>query len=219
MHKLLLTTAFLAVMNTPGAAELLTVTITDDGALVDTVSSATGAISWTTSDTNFVDISGDASGSPLLPFADLSSTALNVRDTAGGTHTLVIDITQTGVSGNGPTESSFTANNLIGAANIDTTEETLANGSMLATHNFPVGTVSGHFGPVSVPFGAISSDEHTYTLTFTGAGSSNDTIQLNTNAPVATIPETSTWAMLMIGFGFLAWGALSRRKFNSLMEA
>ena len=199
MRRLLLTTALLLALPASASSALITVTITDDGTPVGTFTSGTGAISWTTSDGNFADISGDASGAPLLPLADLSSTALNVRDTTVGTHTLVIDVLQTGVVGNGPTESTFTTNNLVGAADIDTTEETLANGVSLFTKNFPAGTASGHFGPIGVPFGHITNDEQIYTLTFTGAGSSNDTIQLTTGI----VPETSTWVMMALGFGLL----------------
>ena len=200
MRRLLLTTALLLALPASALSALITVTVTDDGTNVGTFTSGTGAISWTTSDGNFADISGDASGTPLLPNADLSSTALNVRDTSVGTHTLVITVDQTGVSGVGPTMSTFTTNNLVGAPNIDTTEETLANGIGLVTHNFPAGTVSGHAGPFDVAFGAISSDEHVYTIVFTGAGSSNDTVQLTTGL---VIPEASTWVMMALGFGLL----------------
>jgi hypothetical protein len=34
-----------------------------------------------------------------------------------------------------------------------------------------------------------------------------------------TVPEPATWAMMLIGFGFMAWGAMTRRQVRSILGA
>jgi|HubBroStandDraft_3_1064219.scaffolds.fasta_scaffold00326_5 hypothetical protein len=207
------TAAMSALASVAPHAAVLTADVFDDGTLIDTVTSSSGALTLNSTDAAFSLINVDATGAPLIPGGDLSTITLNVKNVSAGSRTLTVDVFQTGltVPANG-TLSSFTVNDLVGAGNIGpTTESTFANGTssslgtLLATHTFPTGTTSGEFGPVSAGAGALFADAHQYIIPFTGPGSANDSIELTTG-----VPEPSTWVMLGMGFAGLA--ALGWRK-------
>ena len=44
----------------------------------------------------------------------------------------------------------------------------------------------------------------------------NGGMLINRGQSVAAVPEPSTWAMLIIGFGFMAWGAMTRRDMRTM---
>jgi hypothetical protein len=51
-----------------------------------------------------------------------------------------------------------------------------------------------------------------------GLGDANGTAFIAENVnPTGAIPEPSTWAMLIVGFGFMAWGASTRRGVRALI--
>lgn len=210
MHKLLLTTAFLAAIGaSPAKAATLGIEVFDSGILIDSVTGVTGAASLTASDANFANITINAQGSPILPNADLSSVTLDATAALGfsGSHELTIDVLQSAITGTGNTLSTFTVNGLTNDPG-PTTESTFANGGLLASHTFPVALLDGAFGPVSAATGAFTSDEAQFAIDFTAPRQSfGGSVQLTTG-----VPEPSTWAMLILGFGFLAWGAFSRKR-------
>ena len=189
----------------PASAATLDIEIFDNGALIDTVSSVSGAATLTSSDATFANITVAAQGSPILPRADLSSVTLDASTTAGftGTHDLVVDVIQTGVTGTGNTLSTFTINGLVNDPG-PTTESTLADGAVLSSHTFPLGQLDGSVGPLSASPGAFSSDEIQYAVAFTAPSQSfGGSAQLTTG-----VPEPATWAMLALGFcllGLLGW--------------
>lgn len=207
MNRLLLASAILAISASVSSAATLHIEVFDGASLVASATSITGNANVTSFDSNFSSIDISATGSPLVPNADLSSVALNVKSATSGSHTLTIDIFQTGVSAPAGSrlESTFSTNDLIGDPG-PTVESTFFNGTsgslgtLLATHTFPVGDIVDSFGPVISTIGTpLFADAHQYMVTFTAAGqSSNDTIQLS-----SSIPEPSTWAMLGLGFGGL----------------
>lgn len=211
MRNLLLATTFLAASAVPSAAAVLHIEVFDGVSLVSSVTSVSGSASINTFDSNFSDITVGATGVPLVPNADLSSVSLNIKSATTGSHTITVDVFQTGVSAPAGSrlESTFTTNDLIGDPG-PTVESTFFNGTsgslgtLLATHTFPVGDIVDSFGPVITPIGtALFADAHQYMVTFTAAGqSSNDTIQLS-----STVPEASTWSMLLLGAIFLGWQA------------
>lgn len=219
MKSLLLASAFIASLTVPAAATL-GVEVFDNGTLIDQLSGiSTGTALLTTSDAAFRDIEVSVEGSPVLPLADLSSTSLDATASTGftGTHVLTVDVFQTNVVGIGPTQSTFTVNGLIGNPG-PTTESTFAGGTattlgtLLASHTFPVGLTTGSAGPIDAPFGAFSSDALQYSIAFTGANQS-----FGGSAQVTSgVPEPSTWTMLLVGFGFMAWGASTRRRVRAL---
>lgn len=221
---LLASTMLVAIGVSPASSTVLTLEAFDNGVSVGVAVSTTGTASLrVTDDPAFDIIDLSAAGSPFLPGGDLSSVTLNVTSGAiSTTHTLTVDVFQTGISVPAHTteNSTFTTNNLVGSPG-PTTESTFADGTnhtlgtLLATHTFPLGTSNGTFGPISTSFGAMNADAHQYLIGFHAPDqSANDTIQLTTG-----IPELSTWAMVLVGFAGLAWGAWSRKKVNRLRIA
>lgn len=199
MNKLFLATAFAALVS-PAAAATLDIEIFDNGALIDTVSSVSGAATLTSSDAVFANITVASQGSPILPNADLSSVTLDATTRAAfsGAHLLTVDVIQTGVSGTGNTLSTFTINGLVNDPG-PTTESSFAGGALQATHSFPVGLLDGSVGPLSGVAGAFTTDELQYSVDFTApAQSFGGSSQLTTN-----VPEPSTWAMMALGLGFM----------------
>lgn len=218
MRSILLASVMLAALPvTPASSALLSLDVFDNGTLVGSTSSASGSVAdRVTSDPAFDIIDISASGVPFLPGGDLSSVTINVTSGAiSTTHTLTIDVFQTGITvpAGFHTESTFTTNNLIGVPG-PTTQSTFINGTdstlgtLLATHFFPAGTVRDSVGPIGVTAPVITADAHQYVVGFSAPDqSSNDTIQLTTG-----IPEPSTWAMITIGFGVMAFAAFRTRK-------
>lgn len=207
--KSLLLAALLSTAALPASAAVLTVEVFDNGTLIDTVSSVSGAATLSASDGTFSNITVAAQGSPILPRADLSSVTLDATAAPGftGTHTLLVDILQSGVTGGGGTRSTFTINGLVNDPG-PTTETTFADGSLLATHIFPVGLLDGSAGPFLAIAPAFTTDEIQYSVAFTGADQSfGGSAQLTTN-----IPEAPTWAMLGIGAVLLGWAAKRKPK-------
>ena len=51
-------------------------------------------------------------------------------------------------------------------------------------------------------------------LTLRGLGSITG---FNQSMESTTVPEPATWAMIVIGFGFMAWGASTRKKVRDLL--
>jgi hypothetical protein len=214
MNRLLLAAALLAATAVPAAATLQ-IEVFDNGSLIDNVTGiTTGAASLTANDANFANITINAQGSPILPNADLSSVTLDATAAAGftGAHILTIDVLQSAVTGRGNTLSTFTVNGLVNDPG-PTTESTFADGSLLATHTFPVALLDGSVGPVSAATGPFTSDETQFAVDFTAPRQSfGGSVQLTTG-----VPEPSTWAMLLIGFAFMAWGAMTRRKVREMI--
>jgi hypothetical protein len=202
MNRLLLASAVLASLATPAAATLQ-IEVFDNGTLIDNVTGiTTGAASLTANDANFANITINAQGSPILPNADLSSVTLDATAAVGftGSHTLTVDILQSAIAGTGNTLSTFTVNGLTNDPG-PTTESTFANGGLLASHTFPVALLDGAFGPVSAATGAFTSDETQFAVDFTAPRQSfGGSIQLTTG-----VPEPSTWALMLLGFGLLLW--------------
>jgi hypothetical protein len=214
MNRLLLTAAILAATAVPAAATLQ-IEVFDNGSLIDNVTGiTTGAASLTANDANFANITINAQGSPILPNADLSSVTLDATAAVGfsGSHELTIDVLQSDIAGRGNTLSTFTVNGLTNDPG-PTTESTFASGGLLASHTFPAALLDGSFGPVSAAAGVFTTDETQFAIDFTAPRQSfGGSVQLTTG-----VPEPSTWAMMLIGFGFMAWGAMTRRKARELI--
>jgi hypothetical protein len=209
MNKLFLSAALLAAIGASPARATLQIEVFDNGALIDNVTGiTTGAASLTANDANFANITIAAQGSPILPNADLSSVTLDASAAAGftGSHILTVDVLQSDIAGRGATLSTFTVNGLTNDPG-PTTESTFADGALLASHTFPVALLDGSFGPVSASTGLFSSDATQFAVDFTAPRQSfGGSIQLTTG-----VPEPSTWALMLLGFGLLGFvGARSR---------
>jgi len=208
MNKLLLSAALLAAIASPARATLQ-IEVFDNGALIDNVTGiTTGAASLTANDANFANITIAAQGSPILPNADLSSVTLDASAAAGftGSHTLTVDILQSAIDGRGNTLSTFTVNGLTNDPG-PTTESTFADGGLLASHTFPVALLDGSAGPFSTATGPFTSDETQFAIDFTAPRQSfGGSIQLTTG-----VPEPSTWALMLLGFGLLGFVGVRSR--------
>jgi hypothetical protein len=214
MKRLLIAATALAALASPAQATLQ-IEVFDNGALIDNITGVTtGAASLTANDANFANITVAAQGSPILPNADLSSVTLDATATAGltGAHLLTVDVLQSAIAGTGNTLSTFTVNGLTNDPG-PTTESTFANGGLLASHTFPVALLDGSAGPFSAATGAFNNDEVQFAVDFTAPRQSfGGSAQLTTG-----VPEASTWVMLTLGFVFMAWGAMSRRRVRELI--
>jgi hypothetical protein len=213
MRTMLLAGAAMLGLIAPAHATLQ-IEVFDNGTLIDNITGiTTGAASLTANDANFANITIAAQGSPILPNADLSSVTLDATAGAGftGTHTLTVDVLQSAIAGIGNTLSTFTVNGLVNDPG-PTTESTFANGGLLASHTFPVALLDGSFGPVSSSPGAFTSDEIQFAVDFTAVRQSfGGSAQLTTG-----VPEPSTWALLLSGFGLLALFGVKQRRAGRL---
>jgi hypothetical protein len=202
-------------------AAILEISVFDNGVLVGSSPPSTFGIAAFsdngTLDPAFAAIGVLANGPGLIANPDLSAVTLDISAGAGftGTHTLTIDIFQTGVSAPaGAAESStFTVNNLIGIPGpatlsdfINGTTSTL--GTLLNSKTFPAGTVNDTVLDTSTLGTKLTADAEEFAITFTRRGqSANDTIQLTTS----NVPEPSTWVMMALGFVGLGYTAIRRK--------
>jgi hypothetical protein len=141
---------------------------------------------------------------------NLDSNTIDVSASAGNHNTLFFYATETGLvtsGGNRHFDSTFTSNQLPTGWSLtewtflDNSDTPFGLGTLLSSHVF---TGTGTFDqsvsePVSVPF----SITEIYEFSANGiAGTTNDTIDLS------SVPEPSTWAMMLAGFaglGFLGF--------------
>jgi hypothetical protein len=195
--------------STPARADLISIGISEDGGLISQEASGDGNasvsnLSFGTFTAN--NISG--TGSPILTEPSLATSSLNVS-TGTGSHVLNVFITEQGLS-SFPTNlalSSFTSNLFSGAVTsvleqtFISSSDALFTGTLLASQTFTglsIGSALSAVPSLTAPF----SETVEYTITTTGAGTVNDTIN------IAAVPEASTWAMMVLGFlgvGFLAY--------------
>lgn len=154
----------------------------------------------------------NASGLPALTSPGLSSQTITVQADGAKTNALTLYVGQTdNAAFTGNISSSFTSQGLTGGAS-SVTLSTYYNaaggvvytGTSLGSATFNgLGTQTAGSGPLALAAGFSTLQR--YDLTFTGAGTFNDTIQ------ISGVPEPTTWGMMILGFGLMG-GALRTRK-------
>jgi hypothetical protein len=174
---------------------------------------------------DFSSITISASGIPTAVVTsgsiNLSTTTLDVTSatTFTGTHTLTIDVFQTGLLGppSLPVNSTFTINHLTGAPFGPSTLSDYYNGTtttlgtLLNSSTFLAGVTTSTVGPVAnAILPGTSADAEQFVVTFTGGGQeATDTIQL------VSVPGPVVGAGLPgLLAGCLALVALARRRLN-----
>jgi hypothetical protein len=151
-----------------------------------------------------------AVGSSLIPEPNFQSTSLNTSSVSGGT--LTVWITQSGLTTPVPGDalrSGFTANAFQGGAVsvvestfVDGTNAVFGIGTPLASQTFTnIGSVSSvnSVGALGSPY----SETEKYVITISGAGATNNTINLE------AVPEPGT--MALFGSGLFGLASLIRR--------
>lgn len=196
--------AFWGVAN----AGVITVSVLDDGAAVaiPCVGGVNAPITCNGGSLHYGSIFIGAAGVPPLDGASLASLTLDATASSGGTHTLTIDVLQSGLNFAGGTTglSTFTINHLVGGPFGPTDMSTSVNGSTFASTTFPSETNDTRSFSDNLP-GLVTSTGHHYAITTTAAGQAiTDTIQLVTN-----VPEPMSLAIL--GSGMIGLGIIRRK--------
>ena len=191
-------------------AGILSVSVFDDGVAVP-LACAGGVNSPITcqgGSANFSSINVAGIGAPPLPLADLSSITIDATSASGGTHVLDVTVDQSGLNVVGATSATatFTVNNLVGGPFGPTTESASINGALFASHTFDATTINDTTAFTGPSPALITSNSHSYSITFTGAGqTATDTIQLVVGAP-------EPMSIALLGVGLLGLGVVSARK-------
>jgi hypothetical protein len=215
MKRLLMTAASILVLAAPAFADAIVMTATVDGTLVNTSTSADGTLDVTNQSFGaFFNLNSLTINSQqfLGPGEILSTNTLDVNQTLGGTHKLVIDIKATGLTGPGAFANLLSSFSVTGqAAGWTAEEQTFINGSPLAdTGVFSVvsdSAFSVNPALLTNPFTA----EAIYTINSTGTGRFNGGIDID----LAAVPGPIVGAGLpgiIAGLALLGLGMRRRRE-------
>ena len=197
------------VLAVPAYAGVINVSVTDDGNIVPLVCAGgvNSPITCQGGSVHFASINVGAVGASNASLASITIAASSAA-TFTGSHVLGIDVLQDqlAVTTSGTATSTFTVNNLTGGPFGPSTLSTAVNGVQLASHTFPATTTNDTaISTDAIPL-FVTSDAHSYALTFTAADqAATDTIQLT----VGQVPEPLGLAVL--GSGLLGLAVVRRR--------
>ena len=205
--------AALVALTAPGKAATIDVLAIVDGALAYSDSSSTGTltpppffpIGVYTNSLNSLTIQ------TFLVAPDvLRTTMLNINQTAGGSHQLIIHIGAQGLSGpNALTNwlSTFSVSQLTTGWSVQ--EQTFINGVLLADTGVMLAAASLSAFTGAAAVGGLFNAEVTYIINSVGIGNFLGGIDVSVaDIAVAAVPEPATWSMMILGFagiGFMAY--------------
>jgi hypothetical protein len=209
--------AILALAITPAPAKADTITVglqetgVNGGAITPVDVSTLGSLAYDSTYGTFTVNLITANGTPGNPEPDLGTTTSNTSSTTAGT--LYVYVTEQGLSS--PTGvnsffSSLTANVLpagwtVTESTLVSTSNALYTGTGLDSNSFTaIGTQTQSDGTPSLANPYSETEE--YVITATGAGQTEDTIQLS-----QSVPEAGSLSMLAIGLLGVALLGFGRR--------
>jgi hypothetical protein len=209
MKQLLLASVFALAVG-PALADAINLTATVDGVAAGSASSPDGSLTITNQAFGVFNLNSLSINSEtfLAPPGILSSNTLDVDQTALGNHTLVLDITATGLAGPNALENFLSSFSVSGqTAGWSVIERTTINGVLLATTPTFTG-VSDSASSINAAFAGtlFTADEH-YLISSVGEGSFNGGIDIST-----AVPEPATWGMMLLGFVGLGFAFRNRRR-------
>jgi hypothetical protein len=218
MKKLLFATTAAVVMawNAPALADAISLTATVDGVTVATASSATGTLSIVNQafgpdfNLNSLDINDQ---NFLAPPGVLDTNTINVDQTVGGSHQLVIDIAATGLTlGSGGLQAFLSEFSVTGLTNgWSAQESTTINGVLLSsTPLFTANSASADINGSALIGSTFTADVH-YLINSVGTGQFNGGIDINTRAVPGPIVGAGLPGLIS-GLGGLIWLARRRRQ-------
>ena len=216
--------ALAGLVSAQPASATIMVSVSDGSTTINGCSvndGGTGTVSASCSDTNFSVVSVTASGSPLLAQPGLTSNTVQVTDPVAGSHTLTIDVVQTGLSfAGGNTTVTLGVNTISGGVSATLAAEAPAD--MLPAILQQTFSAPGTVGPVPITLPAVASDATTFTLSFTGPGQIGISFANIFEVPPAPTPEPASLAMLgtaLAGLGIIGWGRRGRARRNRAAAA
>src|SRR5262245_20765797 len=212
--------ATIALWSPPVLADSVFIGLAQGAAAPTTVAFSAGAATITMPFGTFSNVHVSAQGQSTLTPPDLlfSDTIDTSSATAGILHIFVTDLDLISPLGAFSFFSSFTSNTLPNGWTLTTNTyfsptNALYRGTPLATHTFSTIGVDEETAQAPTQPGLYSVTEE-FVINATGAGDSNDTIDLSaTTIPVPT-PEPSSFALLLCGLFLL----LLRRRVGKIEE-
>lgn len=158
-----------------------------------------------------------ATGVPLTSLGTLLTQSLNIQNEGGANGLVEVFITQTDISlASTGVFSAFTSNTINGATATLTSYYDDANGVFTMPNQLHQAVFTGlginnAANPIAVS--GTWSETVRYSVNFTGGSGSN----FNGTANLTAVPEPTTWALLILGFG--AVGHTMRRRSSQVRVA
>lgn len=198
-------------------ADLVSIGLAEDTfVLPSTLTSGSGSASTGTIIFGDYSVQAAGTGTPPLTEPQFDSNTIDVQETGSGTHTLLVYVTEQGLSS--PTGianflSSFTSNtqsaNTVLLKTMISTTNALFTGSNLdsQTFNASAGNQTGSSEDLTPSLSSPYSLTALFEITTTGSGQS-----ANLTIDISSLPEPASMALL--GIALLGFGVIRRRNYH-----